>query len=239
MEKRKSQRWPRRVEVRLRRHGESTAQIAFTLNISKTGAFIGAVHSLNPGDRVHLEFLADRRSFTAEGQVVRVRRVPLSLRGHDPGGVGIRFIPPEELVVDLLKTSGELARKSARRDEPTAQDTAVRGSGTQGVEKTSPARAAVLEACYPDRSSFLVTYRRDLQLGRLVLATSQEVTVGQEVELRLSVGNQRPLTLELPGRVLQLQPPEQGSKLSTVWLELSGGTKEPLEAFVDRVRELP
>jgi hypothetical protein len=123
MEKRRARRVPRRVPVRVRRHGEPEAHVAYTTNVSTTGAFLAGIQSLQPGERVQLEFQAGERSFVVEGEVVRVRRVPLALRRHDPGGVAVRLLPPEELVGGLLQEKGE------GPDERGAPPPAAAGSG--------------------------------------------------------------------------------------------------------------
>jgi hypothetical protein len=71
-----------------------------------------------------------------------------------------------------------------------------------------------------------------------MLPTREPLVVGQEVGLRLSVGEGHPKTTELPVRVVQLQPPPAGSTVAAVWLELVEAAKERLEAFVAEVRQL-
>lgn len=102
MERRIHRRFPRRIELRFWRTGETQGHAGYTSNISKSGLFLGSATGLMPGERLRLEIVDRENGFFAEGRVARVHRVDLALRHIDQPGVGVRFLLPEELVEDLV-----------------------------------------------------------------------------------------------------------------------------------------
>lgn len=102
MERRIHHRYPRRVEIRFWRRGQTQSHVAYTTNISKTGLFLGSAVSLDPGERLRLEVVEPVHGFVVEGRVARVHRVPIALRHVEQPGVGVRFLTPDELVEEYI-----------------------------------------------------------------------------------------------------------------------------------------
>lgn len=236
MEKRKSRRFPRRFEVRVRRQGEEAFHVAFTVNLSQTGAFLGTQQLYQPGERVHLEFLADGRSFSVEGRVVRARRVPATLRQVETPGVGIRFVPPEDLVAEILGSLSSPPKKGLQEAEESRDLSACQEEPVPAESVAAPRR--VLRAPFPDRTAFLSTYHRDLAHGRLFLGAADSVSKGEAVEVRLEVGSSNPLVLQLPGRIVRCLAGSAASTVAGIWIELAPETQGALQEFAARVRTL-
>jgi Tfp pilus assembly protein PilZ len=138
MERRVHRRFPRRVEIRFWRHGESQVHSSFTTNISRTGLFLGSASSLIPGERLRLEILDADKGFIVEGRVARVHRVSLALRHVEQPGVGVRFLQPEELVEEFLPV---LARQAGRAVPVAATAEHVDDRPTESEPVAVPARA--------------------------------------------------------------------------------------------------
>lgn len=100
-EKRQHRRFKKRYTVRFGTNDLSKSGI--TGDISKGGAFI-LTRDLIPLDtRVHLQVQLDPKNFVLfEGIVQRHRKVPPELRQMDPGGFGVRFLYPGEVVADIV-----------------------------------------------------------------------------------------------------------------------------------------
>jgi Tfp pilus assembly protein PilZ len=100
-EKRQHRRHKKRYTVRFGTTDLSKAGL--TGDISKGGAFI-LTRELVPLDtRVHLQVHLDPKNFVLfEGIVQRHRKVPPELRQMDPGGFGVRFLYPGEVVADIV-----------------------------------------------------------------------------------------------------------------------------------------
>lgn len=100
-EKRQHRRFKKRYTVRFGTNDLTKSGI--TGDISKGGAFI-LTRDLIPLDtRVHLQVQLDQKSFVLfEGIVQRHRKVPPELRQMDPGGFGVRFLYPGEVVADIV-----------------------------------------------------------------------------------------------------------------------------------------
>ncbi len=100
-EKRQHRRFKKRYTVRFGTTDMSKSGL--TGDISKGGAFI-LTRDLMPLDtRVHLQVQLDQKNFVLfEGIVQRHRQVPPELRQMDPGGFGVRFLYPGEVVADIV-----------------------------------------------------------------------------------------------------------------------------------------
>lgn len=100
-EKRQHRRFKKRYTVRF--GTTDLAKSGITGDISKGGAFI-LTRDLIPLDtRVHLQVQLDAKNFVLfEGIVQRHRKVPPELRQMDPGGFGVRFLYPGEVVADIV-----------------------------------------------------------------------------------------------------------------------------------------
>jgi len=102
MTRRSSERQSKRVEVRFWRQGSPQPHSGFTVDLSRTGLFLGTAVPLAPRERVRLEVLDSSHGFMVEGEVARVHKVALALRHVQQPGVGIRFLTPTELVGSIL-----------------------------------------------------------------------------------------------------------------------------------------
>lgn len=118
MSRRTAERHARRVEVRFWRRGHDQPHSGFTLDLSKTGMFLGTSVPLQPGERLRLELIDRDNGFFIEGQVARVHRVSLALRHVEQPGVGVRFIGPGDLVADLVQGSRVKTASAPRPPEP-------------------------------------------------------------------------------------------------------------------------
>lgn len=211
-ERRSSERFARRVEVRFWRLGETVAHVGFSTNISTTGLFLATSHSLAPGQRLRLEVCDHEGSFVVEGQVARVHRVSLSLRHVQQPGAGIRFLNPAELVAGLLPE----ARQAGGEGRTAAGEAASAGAAAEAgspprepapIPVTPPPGAApdavpaglpVVPVEFADRTGFLSVYHRDLASGSLHVSTDVPARVQDRVviELRPPLPDTPPLRFE-------------------------------------------
>lgn len=100
-EKRQHRRFKKRYSVRF--GTEDLSRSGFTGDISKGGAFIHTHYLIPLDSRIHLQVQLDAKNFVLfEGIVQRHRRVPPELREVEPGGFGVRFLYPGEVVADIV-----------------------------------------------------------------------------------------------------------------------------------------
>lgn len=220
MERRIHRRFPRRIELRFWRPGEVQAHTAYTSNISKSGLFLNSAIGLEPGERLRLEIVDREGGFFAEGRVARVHRVALALRQVENQGVGVRFLPPEELIetlVPLARQAGPSpeAARFAPPSAPVARATsaptqaapapALRGAGDAPRPVSAPELApeTVLPVRFSEPASFLSTFHRDICAGGLFVSTPDLLPLQAMVWIDLEL----PIPGELPrrfaGRVVQ------------------------------------
>jgi len=103
--RRTAERHARRIEVRFWRRGNPQPHSGFTVDVSRSGLFLGTAVPLDPGERLRLELVDRERGFIVEAEVARVHRVALVLRHVEQPGIGVRFLAPAELVSDLIAGS--------------------------------------------------------------------------------------------------------------------------------------
>lgn len=130
-EKRQHRRFKKRYTVRF--GTTDLSKSGLTGDISKGGAFI-LTRDLMPLDtRVHLQVQLDTKNFVLfEGIVQRHRKVPPELRQLDPGGFGVRFLYPGEVVADIVNkdtTTFELHFSTVEQLQ-TAYERELRMGGT-------------------------------------------------------------------------------------------------------------
>ncbi len=209
MTRRTSERHARRIEVRFWRRGDTKAHSGFTIDVSRSGLFLGTTIMLRPGERVRLELLDHERGFVVEGEVARIHRVSLALRHLEQAGIGVRFLPPADLVHALL---GEGRRRPGSARPPSAPPpTALtpppaaassvdgRNSPAAAAEPSPPVAAgssSVVPVEFVDRGSFLAVYERDIAAGGLFVTTESPAPLHSTVTIEL----RPPLRLEHPLR---------------------------------------
>jgi Tfp pilus assembly protein PilZ len=162
MNRRNSQRIPRRVQVLFQPRGEAQAYRCFTTDLSPQGMHVSTRHTRPPGTRLRIELLEESRGFTVEGVVAHARSVHPELAKVLPQGMGIRFLAPQELVDGILGPRGAAAEASA----PETPE------GVFPLHFESP-------------TQFLEVYRRDLRLGGLFVPTRRPSRVQTEVTVEL------------------------------------------------------
>lgn len=202
MSRRTAERTPRRIEVRFWRKANPQPHTGFTIDVSKSGIFLGTSIQFEPGERIRLELMDRERGFLVEGQVARVHRVSLALRHLEQPGVGVRFLSPAELVQELLGNRNKPAgtQQAAAGTEPAA--TPAPGSppsaaaGATPPASTGGARRIVVD--FVDRSSFLNVYHRDISSGGLFVSSTEPARLHEvvSVELRPPIAVSAPLLFE-------------------------------------------
>lgn len=85
-----------RTRGRLRaRFGTTTLdRMAYTNNVSLSGAFVKTNNVLRPGTTIQIELEFPDRKLTLWAQVVWAKRVPAQMAHILPCGMGVRFINP-------------------------------------------------------------------------------------------------------------------------------------------------
>jgi len=132
------------MEVRFWRRGNDQAHTGFTIDVSRSGLFLGTTMQLEPGERLRLEFTDRENGFVIEGQVARIHRVSLALRHIEQPGVGIRFLQPAELVNQMIgskpikgSTTSSGANKVRYSASPSGETRIASSEGSTPADKAS------------------------------------------------------------------------------------------------------
>lgn len=247
-ERRGAVRHSRRLDVRFWRRGRSQPVSGFTTNVSLSGIFLGTTQQLEPGERIRLELIDKDGGFVVEGQVARVHRVAISLRHVDQPGAGVRFLPPEELLtglVPVLRGRGGIQRRAvaaaAGAEAPAAVAPAGAPEAVAGQEAGAPEPGVsspplpdlpVVSVDFPDRSSFLSVYHRDLSSGTLFVSTDVPARIEDRVLVEIHPPGEESVPIRSEAKVVHRFEPEAAVGDGRNVLSGMGVRFEDLEALL-------
>lgn len=145
-ERRKARRFGRRLTVRWGETGFEHS--GFTQDVSSSGMFVVSGALPEVGQRVHLQVhLTATQAIHFEGRVERHKQAPRALQSLARTGFGVRFVPLEELVADILPQLRaaplELACETAVQAKALVDEQLRRG-GLFVPTQLSPARDEAL-----------------------------------------------------------------------------------------------
>lgn len=116
----------RRLRSRVRRRLKAEFGIdelehsGFTADISASGIFLVASRLFKAGTRLHIHLRSQSQHLYFEGQVVRVKRVPETLRRLQQQGMGIKFLKPDDLIPLLVPRAKGLQAPTVERQSRLA-----------------------------------------------------------------------------------------------------------------------
>lgn len=191
MEKRHDRRRARRMQVRFWKLGEADALSGYSHNLSSTGMFIATSTPLPVGQRVRVELVNPRDGFVIEGVVAHAAKVAPALQSLRATGMGVRFLPPEELVERVLAKGG-----FSQGERPLAS-----ASG----EKAPPVASGQFEVAFASSAELQRVFDRDIRNGGLFVSTPNPPDIDQTVTIQLQLpGGPR---LDFPAQVVQRVAP--------------------------------
>ena len=230
MTRRRNLRRHRRLQVHFWRQGESRAYPGYTTNISLTGMFLATNSPQPPGTRLRIEVSDGARGFVVEGVVAHARKVRSDMIRMSQPGMGVRFLPVEELVRELVPIGpGEMEEIDDPFDpapvepvepvEPTPPppppQTPSPAAPPRASQAPIPAPSqgmGVFSVQFLSPQDFLEVYRRDIVNGGLFVSTRypgrlQEIV---QIELHLPLPSVDPVAVR--ARVVQrFDPQGEGS----------------------------
>jgi len=192
-ERREWPRHPRRVQVRFAAEGEKRFTSGLTNNLSLRGVFITAPKVFSRGTRLRLELDPGARAVVIEGVVAHAHRVPTELRALGTSGMGIRFLPPEEIVKPLLPAEMVTGTEAGEEEDDAA----------------APGASAVFAVSFRGASDFLRCFHRDLVNGGIFVRTERPRPMQSLIELEFQVPG-RDESIGVRGRVVQVIEPRSG-----------------------------
>lgn len=194
-ERRRTPRHRRRIPVSFRAEGKEVSTSGMTGNLSLSGVFIAAPKVYPRGTRLRLELKRHPEPVVIEGVVAHAHRVPVELSALGTSGMGVRFLPPEDLIAPLLPGVG------------SEVETAEAESAEEPAESGDASR--VFRVTFADASAFLDCHRRDLVNGGIFVRTDRPRGPHSLIELELEVpGQEEPVPAR--GRVVQVIEPRDG-----------------------------
>lgn len=194
--------------MRFWRRGNPQVHSGFTIDVSKSGIFLGTAQALDPGERIRLELVDRDRAFMVEGQVARVHRVSLALRHVQQSGVGVRFVTPAELLQEILGNRAKGGGRTLDSPAPPGPHAAPAAPAPAAAPKHAPLAGSFAPTAqtrdrhvsveFVDRASFLNVYQRDIASGGLFVTTAEPAKLHDVVTIELlpPVATPHPLLFE-------------------------------------------
>ena len=99
MDKRKTPRFKRRIQLRFWSLDDRNPRKGFTHNVSVAGMFVASSAPFKPGTRIFVEIPTTTEKLVLQAEVRYAARVDPMLQKVKPSGMGIRFLTVEELNV--------------------------------------------------------------------------------------------------------------------------------------------
>ena len=200
MNRRRSERVPRRVEVQFWQVGQKIHR-GYSTNISATGMHISTSNPLPPRARLRIEVMNGERGFMIEGVVAHRRAVHPELIKVTPAGMGVRFLSPDELLHEIFP-----AAPGTAADAPA-------GAGTPAHAAEEPPQEEVrtFPVRFASAKDFLGIYERDIVNGALFVATNRPGKMREVVRIEVHPPGPAPGPILLAARVVQRFEPEPGS----------------------------
>jgi hypothetical protein len=203
MNRRSSDRYTKRVEVQFWQAGQKI-QRGYSTNISASGMHIATASPLPPRSRLRIEVMSGDRGFLVEGVVAHRRAVHPELVKVTPPGMGVRFLAPEELLLELFP------REVGMAGTPPAS-----GVGTaSGATLDTPAEVPEIRSFsvrFASARDFIGIYERDIVNGGLFVATSRPGRLREIVRIEIYPPGPAGAPVQLAARVVQRFQPEPGS----------------------------
>ncbi len=218
-DRRRDDRFRRRVPVYFWRPGESYRHSGFTSDVSTSGMFLATDEPLSKGQRIRVAIGASDRGFFVEGEVTHaVRREP-HLAASKRAGMGVRFLPVAKILAKLVpELEANPAQGDARLDD------------------------GHYRAFYAAPEQFLEVYEHDVQTGGLFVATQEPAAVRESVEIEVVVDGSGLRPLHLTGTVVYCaEPNPPGDEAHTnlmagMGVELDAKSAKKANTYAGRLR---
>lgn len=170
MDKRKTPRYKRRIQLRFWSADDRNPRKGFTHNVSVAGMFIASTSPFKPGTRVFVEIPTTAERLVLQAEVRNAARVDPMLQKVKPSGMGIRFLAVEELMAELLKLKKSSTDKEIEPEEVAAE-----------AEESQELQGPVIPVKFATPHDLANSYERDIKYGGLFIPTAEPVEEDDKV----------------------------------------------------------
>ncbi|MBI4705144.1 MAG: PilZ domain-containing protein [Deltaproteobacteria bacterium] len=146
-----------RARLRVEFGPDAIDRLGFTKDISVGGLFLVTRELVARGTRIHLRIELPKSLFYAEGRVLRVHEGK-GIATLDPPGMGVRFVPPAEIV-------GRLVPRPVRKDRYHVVECSSRVDVERLIGQLSAGALPVPIGNEPAEVGLLVQYELRLLFG--------------------------------------------------------------------------
>lgn len=164
MDKRKTPRYKRRIQLRFWSVDDRNPRKGFTHNVSVAGMFIATTSPFKPGTRIFVEIPTTVEKLVLQAEVRTAARVDPMLQKVKPSGMGIQLLTVEELMAELLKL-----KKSPIDEEIAPEEEEVEAEESQELQ------GPVLGVDFATPHDLANSYERDIKYGGLFIPTAELV----------------------------------------------------------------
>lgn len=201
MDKRKTPRYKRRIQLRFWSLDDRNPRKGFTHNVSVSGMFIASNAPFKPGTRVFVEIPTSTEKLVLQAEVRNAARVDPMLQKVKPSGMGIRFLTVEELMAELLKLKKSPA--SEEKEEKSGEETEV--------EEREELQGQILTVTFATPHDLATSYERDIKYGGLFVPTRDSVEEEDKVVVEFKFDWDAGLAVRVQASVIKKFAAAEGS----------------------------
>ena len=201
MERRKGPRYKRRIQIDFWSEDDRNPRKGFTQNLSLNGLFVATNAPFKPGTRVFLEIPSGNDQLLLRGEVRYSARVDPALQKVKPSGMGVRLLPVEELMSELLKlkqTAAETVSSSKEIDLAEA-------------DAEPEPKGPLFPVTYQTQRDLVRSYERDIKYGGLFVPAQEPAMKDETVVIEFRFGWDDLRTVRVEATVVKKFAAAEGS----------------------------
>ena len=199
MDKRRSPRYKRRIQLRFWSLDDRNPRKGFTHNVSVTGMFVASSVPFKPGTRIFVEIPTTSEKLILQAEVRYSARVDPMLQKVKSSGMGIRFLTVEELMSELLK----IKKPPPGEEHETGEEVEA--------EETEKLQGPVLELHYATPRDLANAFERDIKYGGLFVPTNEAVEEDDKVVVEFDFDWDPSLAIKVQATVIKKFAAAEGS----------------------------
>lgn len=201
MERRKGPRFKRRIQIDFWSEDDRNPRKGFTQNISLNGLFVTTNAPFKPGTRVFLEIPSGNDQLLLRGEVRYSARVDPALQKVKSSGMGVRLLPVEDLMAELLKL-----KQTAVETVPSSKEIDL-----AETESEPEPKGPLFPVTFQTQRDLASSYERDIRYGGLFVPAKEPAIKDETVVIEFRFGWDDLRTVRVAATVVKKFAAAEGS----------------------------
>jgi Tfp pilus assembly protein PilZ len=202
MDKRRTARYKRRIQLRFWSQDDRNPRKGFTQNVSVSGMFVSTNAPYKPGTRVFLEVPYGQEKLVLQAEVRYAARVDPALQKVKPSGMGVRLLRVDEVMSEVLKIKSAGVVEVEEKPESAAE---------VAIEEVSDLEGSVFPIIFETAHDLANSYERDIKYGGLFIASQEPAEKDDMVVLEFRFGWDTEQVVQVQAQVVKKFASAEGS----------------------------